>query len=245
MALKATTVRFGEDLWQLLEQEAARQGVSAAQFLRDCALLRLGQLSGRRGDDAARETVADLARRSLEQRRVYGGGRAEQLSEPGRLTALRRTGLLDRATDPGLESLAALTAKTLHAPIALITLVEPERQFFAAQQGLPEPWRSRRQTPLSHSFCQEVVLAQEPLVVEDGRQDPHLRGNAAIADLGVVAYAGLPLSDEQGHVLGALCAIHPSPHRWEEAELELLGDLAGSARAYLNGLISGARASAS
>lgn len=76
-------------------------------------------------------------------------------------------------------------------PVALISLVDEDRQFFVSQQGLPEPWAKARQTPLSHSFCQHVVATGDPLIVSDARENPLVCGNLAIRDLNVIAYLGL------------------------------------------------------
>ncbi|MEA2243720.1 MAG: hypothetical protein QOD24_3276, partial [Solirubrobacteraceae bacterium] len=111
MGLKATTLRMSEDLWQLLEEEAARQGVSAAHVVRDSVLLRLGHLSAARGDSDAQMTIEQLAHRSLQERRHYEGDtHAKSLREPRRLAAVRTTGLVDGPPDPGLDTLARLCA---------------------------------------------------------------------------------------------------------------------------------------
>ena len=64
----------------------------------------------------------------------------------------------------------------------------------------PRPAPSRRQTPLSHSFCQHVVDLQAPMVLPDARLYPRVRENLAVPELGVVAYAGMPLTDLDGRV---------------------------------------------
>ncbi len=87
-------------------------------------------------------------------------------------------------------------------------------------------WASPRSTPLTHSFCQYVVTSAEPLIVPDAREHPLLRDNRAVHDLGVVAYAGMPLTDETGNVLGSLCAIDIRPRQWTDDELTALRDLA-------------------
>ncbi len=224
-------MRISDDLWQLLEAESGRQGISVAQFLRDAALLRLGQIAGRRDDEDARLTIESLAARSLEERRHYDNGAA--LSEPSRLNALRRTRLLDAPMDPTLERLTGLVAKVLRVPVVLISLIEPGRQFFATHCGLPEPWNSRRQTALSHSFCQHVVTSRQPFVVSDARQHPTVRENLAIRDLNVIAYAGVPLLTADDEVLGSLCAIDNEPRVWSSTELDLLRDFAASAMAHV------------
>jgi hypothetical protein len=235
MGLKATTVRMSEDLWQLLEEEAARQGVSAAHVMRDSVLLRLGHLSAARGDHDAQMTIEQLARRSLQERRGSDGDtHAASLREPRRLAAVRATGLVDGPPDAGLDALARLCAKLLDVPVALISLVESDRQFFTASCGLPQPWAGERQTRLSHSFCQHVVVSRQPFVVSDAREHPLVRDNLAIRDLGVIAYAGIPLTTPDDNVLGSFCAIDHKPRVWTKADLGVLSDFAESAIAYID-----------
>lgn len=147
------------------------------------------------------------------------------LRSPARLEALTRTGL-DAAPDPTFDRFAQMVRKVVGVPVALVTLVDSERQFFPGAHGLGEPWQRQRQTPLSHSFCRHVTA--EPLVVTDARTDPRVAGNLAIDDLGVVGYAGMPLTDADGNVLGALCAIDTEPREWTSHELDLLADLAAA-----------------
>ena len=64
MGMKATTVRFGEDLWAMLEREARNLGVSAAQFVREAAIMRVAMLAGRRGDPDAELSIAQIAARA-------------------------------------------------------------------------------------------------------------------------------------------------------------------------------------
>ena len=225
---------MSEDLWRLLEEEAARQGISAAHVIRDSVLLRLGHLSATRGDGMAQVTIEQLARRSLAERRSYDGGRAtSRLREPQRLDAVKRTGLVDGPRDQGLETLARLCANVLDVPVALISLVEADRQFFAACHGLPEPWAGERQTRLSHSFCQHVVVSRQPFFVSDAREHPLVRKNLAIRDLGVIAYAGIPLTSPNDEVLGSFCAIDSEPRTWTKADLDVLKHFATSATAHI------------
>src|SRR3954454_22761444 len=77
--MRATTVRFSDDLWELLETEASTQGISAAQFVRDATLMRLGALSGRRGDRDDALTIEQLAAGALSHRLSWPD--AERLAE--------------------------------------------------------------------------------------------------------------------------------------------------------------------
>jgi hypothetical protein len=248
VGLKATTIRVSPDLWELLEREAARQEVSVAQFVRDAALLRVGQLAGARGDGEGLMTVEELAARSTQGRRRFSGDRDNDiLADEGRLRALHRTRLVDSPTDPALQRLARLAARALDAPVALLTLVDKDRQVFAAAYGLEEPWASEGETGLLHSFCQHVVVSVEPLVCTDAREHRLVHDNLAIRDLNVISYAGVPLTTEDGHTIGSFCVIEHRPRRWTSHEVEVLADFAASVMAHvatLSGDRSGQHAAA-
>ncbi|MDP9400002.1 MAG: GAF domain-containing protein [Actinomycetota bacterium] len=222
--MRATTIRFTEDLWQQLERESAAQGTSAAQLIRDATILRLAHLAGRRGDPEALATIEGLAARAVRAPRPV-----PELADEDRLAALRRTALLDRPSDPALDRIARLAQRLLRAPVALVSLIDRDRQFMTSCIGLPEPWASRRELPLSHSICQHAVVSREALVVGDARDHPELRDNLAITELGAVAYAGVPLVVEGGHALGTLCVADAEPRVWSGEDVATLRDLAASA----------------
>src|SRR5215204_4313708 len=104
----------------------------------------------------------------------------DDVFNPARLAALRRLHLLDTPAEAAFDRLGQLAQKFLKAPIALVTLVDDQRQFFKSCVGLPEPWATWRSTPLSHSFCKHVVSTDAPLVVNDARKDPIFEENLAI-----------------------------------------------------------------
>ena len=147
-------------------------------------------------------------------------------AESARLQALRNTGLLDSPPEKVFERLTELTCRALRVPVALVSLVDADRQFFKSSCGLPEPWASRRETPLSHSFCQHVVASGEPLVIPDARQHPLVRDNLAVGDLAVSAYLGIPLLTPDGHAIGSLCAINSAPRQWSDDDIVVLSGLA-------------------
>ena len=150
----------------------------------------------------------------------------KHLSDRNRLRSLAETGLLDSDGHEALDRYARITAGALSAPVSLVSLVDEERQFFAAAKGLRPPWKERRETPLTHSFCQHVVNNRSALVVDDAREDPRVCDNLAIEDLNVAAYAGIPLCDSEGNVLGSFCVIDDQPRHWTDDELALLRLLA-------------------
>jgi GAF domain-containing protein len=145
-----------------------------------------------------------------------------------RLAALRATALLDTPAEQAFDRLTRLAARLIGVPTALVSLVDEDRQFFKSCVGLPEPWASVRETPLSHSFCQHAVALARPLVIEDARTHPLVRDNLAIRDIGVIAYAGIPLATADGDVLGSFCVIDGVPRQWTADELATLTDLAAA-----------------
>src|SRR3954454_18729574 len=112
MPMRATTVRFDEALWSLVEREAAHEGVSAAQYVRDAAVMRAAYAMGRRGDAEFEEAID----RVREPRRRPAGDPAARrrglleaaaaVRDPDRLAALRGTGLLDSGASPEFDRLA-------------------------------------------------------------------------------------------------------------------------------------------
>ena len=145
-----------------------------------------------------------------------------------RLEALRLTGLMDSPPEASFDRLTRLAARLLRAPVSLVSLVDDCRQFFKSAVGLPVPWDSARETPLSHSFCQHVVASGRRMAVNDARLDPLVLENRAIPELGVIAYLGIPLVTADGHVLGSFCAIDGVPRDWTSEEVDTMTDLAAS-----------------
>ena len=133
---------------------------------------------------------------------------------------------MDAPERDALSRYARIATRALDASVSLVSLVDEKRQFFAASTGLDAPWKERRETPLSHSFCQHVVNQGDALVVDDARTDARVCTNLAVEELNVAAYAGVPLRDANGAVLGSFCVIDDQPRTWTADELKLLQLLA-------------------
>jgi two-component sensor histidine kinase len=144
-----------------------------------------------------------------------------------RLSVLRRTGLLDSPPEPAFDRVTRFATRLLDVPVSLVSLVDADRQFFKSAIGLPEPWATMRETPLTHSFCQHLVPTGNTLVIEDARLDPLVCDNLAVPELGVISYLGAPLITRTGYVLGALCAIDSKPRHWTPGDIANLNELAG------------------
>ncbi|MFN8606967.1 MAG: diguanylate cyclase [Vulcanimicrobiota bacterium] len=149
-------------------------------------------------------------------------------SQQNRLELLRRSGLLEPEARASFERFARLASSLLDIPIALVTLLDDDRQVFLSQQGMPEPWRSRAETPMEYSFCQRLLLQNGPLQVDDSAQHPEFRNHPGRVALNIGAYLGVPLSLNECTTLGALCVIDSQARQFSQKDVALLQDLAES-----------------
>ncbi|MEO0562515.1 MAG: GAF domain-containing protein [Chloroflexota bacterium] len=148
--------------------------------------------------------------------------REKMLSKSNRMAILHKLSLLDAERETFFDTLTDIASHLLEVPVSLVSLVAANYQFFKSSTGLPEPWNSERRTPLSHSFCQHVVVTGEPLIVEDAREVNFLKDNLAIPDLDVISYLGMPLTTDDGERLGSFCVIGPKPHKWTADEIKIV-----------------------
>ncbi|MDP1792734.1 MAG: GAF domain-containing protein [Acidimicrobiales bacterium] len=149
-----------------------------------------------------------------------------ELDSPERLKALSEVDTFPGVPDEAFAVYTRLIAKLLDAPTALVSFVTDDRQFFPAAVGIGEPWASRGGTPLALSFCQHVVRSDDDLVIPFADEDDRVKDNAAITELDVHAYLGVPLRAPGGEPLGALCAIDSKARDWTAGDLAIMHDLA-------------------
>lgn len=149
-----------------------------------------------------------------------------ELDSPERLKALSEVDAFPGVPDEAFAVYTRLVAKLLDAPTALVSFVTDDRQFFPASHGVGEPWKSRGGTPLALSFCQHVVKTDDDLVVPNAPEDERVKDNAAIEELDVHAYLGVPLRAPGGEPLGALCAVDTKPREWTASDIAIMHDLA-------------------
>lgn len=129
------------------------------------------------------------------------------INERDRLEALRSYEILDTAAEADFDDLVEVASAVFDVPIAVITLVDVERQWFKAKVGL-----DATETPRDHAFCAHAILRDETLVVPDATDDPRFSDNPLVtADPSIRFYAGAPLLTDDGHGLGTLCVIDSKP----------------------------------
>ncbi|MBB3048664.1 diguanylate cyclase (GGDEF)-like protein [Litorivivens lipolytica] len=143
-------------------------------------------------------------------------------NEAERLEELLALEVLDTPNEDRFDRITRLASRLLHKPIALVSLVDADRQWFKSRTGL-----SATETSREISFCGHVVQNAEPLIVEDTLLDPRFADNPlVVSGLEMRFYAGFPLFSKQGCVLGTLCVIDQKPSALSTSDRRALTELA-------------------
>jgi|GEM_PF-860306 len=138
--------------------------------------------------------------------------------ETARLEALRRYKILDTAPEEEFDQLTSLAAKVCQTPIALITLIDSNRQWFKSKVGF-----TVRETPRETSFCSQTILKNEVLIIPDTLAEESVATNPlVISEPHVRFYAGAPLISPQGYPLGTICVMDYVPRELNPTQLEVL-----------------------
>ena len=142
-------------------------------------------------------------------------------NEDARLNALRGLLLLDTPPEERYDRLARFAAEQLDVPIALLSLVDGQRQWFKSRVGVDVS-----ETPRDISFCGHAVMKNELFIVEDASSDPRFADNPLVVGAPHIRfYAGAPLSSPSGHHIGTLCVIDTVPRTLGAVELAILDAL--------------------
>lgn len=152
---------------------------------------------------------------------------AEVLGDPARLAAVARVLQVARASREALDRLAALAATVMDTPIGMVNLIDTE-QHLVGQIGLSEPLETFRVEPTERDYCSSTLFSGKPLYIEDAADELAFVDSPSLTKLGFVAYAGAPLRDADGQVIGTLCAVDTRPHRWRRVDQKALEALATS-----------------
>lgn len=143
-------------------------------------------------------------------------------AESKRIQALHDLKVLDTAPEERFDRLTRIARSVFGVPIALVSLVDTDRQWFKANDGLEV-----RQTPRDWSFCSHAIQDGEMLVVNDALEDARFRDNPLVLeDPSIRFYAGQPIAAPGGEAVGTLCIIDRTPRELTTEEHMLLEDLA-------------------
>ena len=142
--------------------------------------------------------------------------------EDRRLEALRQLKILDSPPEERFDRITRLASQMFKVPIALISLIDADRQWFKSRTGL-----DAQQTSRDASFCGHAILDIRALVVPDALCDDRFADNPLVqSDPRVRFYAGQPISAPDGSLIGTLCLIDHQPRQFAQADIKALGDLA-------------------
>jgi diguanylate cyclase (GGDEF)-like protein/PAS domain S-box-containing protein len=145
--------------------------------------------------------------------------------ETERLALLHSLDLLDTPAEPAFDLVTRLVALTLDVPVALVSLIDAQRQWLKSRVGLGE---SANEMPREISFCGHAILQRDPLIVDDTCNDERFRDNPLVAgEPHVRFYAGMPIVSSAGHAIGTLCAVDFRPRTLTPREIDTLVALAG------------------
>ncbi|AVS74253.1 putative bifunctional diguanylate cyclase/phosphodiesterase [Paracidovorax cattleyae] len=151
-------------------------------------------------------------------------------AEQQRLTALRATGLLDTPPTEEFDRITRLASRLFGVPIALVSLVDADRQWFKSQVGLPV-----RETCREDAFCDHTIRSSDVMVVENALEDPRFAANPLVAGPPHIRfYAGAPLILRGHHHLGSLCLIDTVPRTFDASQQRQLEDLAALVMAQID-----------
>ena len=144
-------------------------------------------------------------------------------NEEERLKFLQSFCILDSYPDADFENITSITAQICNTPIALISLLDENRQWFKSHHGL-----NVSETPRDYSFCAHAINhPDELLIIEDARKDERFHNNPLVTgEPNIVFYAGVVLKNEENLPFGTLCVIHQKPHSLSQDQIKLLKALA-------------------
>jgi len=166
-------------------------------------------------------TTADRLPRRRDRPDLIAGANCNPGGEDARLAALRRYEVLDTEPEEAFDTITKLVRTVLEMPMATVSLVDHERQWFKSRTGV-----SDQETPRNISFCTHTIQDTLPLVVSDARLDPRFAESPLVLGPPFIRfYAGVPLRSRDGYNVGALCAMDTRVRQLNAEQLSLLEGL--------------------
>lgn len=143
-------------------------------------------------------------------------------TEEERLTAVERYDILDTPPEPAFDRIATLVRLIFGVETSIVSLIDAHRQWYKASEGTP-----LKEVPIGETFCRYAMPGTDAMIVPDASQDERFCDSPHVtADHGVRFYASMPLTTEDGHNIGTICAIDSQPRQFSVRELEIFRELA-------------------
>jgi diguanylate cyclase (GGDEF)-like protein len=150
-------------------------------------------------------------------------------NEACRLAALHELNILDSPPEERFDRITRLARRLFHVPIALVSLVDADRQWFKSHAGI-----EATETPRAISFCGHVILRSDPMIVPDAALDVRFSDNPLVVEEPRIRfYAGCPLITLDGFAMGTLCIVDRAPRELGGEDIDTLKDLAGAVEEQL------------
>lgn len=144
------------------------------------------------------------------------------VDEPARLAALHRYEVLDTPRETAFDRITSLVKIVLNVPIAVVSLIDSDRQWFKSCVGLDST-----ETPREISFCTHTIQARVPMNIPDAKEDPRFAENPLVTGPPYIgSYLGVPLTTPDGYNLGSLCVIDMQPRNFDPGQVEVLKSFA-------------------
>jgi hypothetical protein len=229
--------RFDEHLDRVLAAQAASSGQTINEYIAQAVAQRLVADVAERDQPELgplRERLASLGMTPSRPPVDPAAAVLAILRHPDRLNAVQRTGLLDSPREEAYDRIVRMAREALAVPAAAITVIDDHRQFIKSAVGFGN--EEVRETPIERSICQYTIASGEPLFVEDARVHPLLSANPVVVEKLLVAYAGVPVADQDGYFVGTLCVWDDKPREWTTGHIRILTDLAGMLGERISGV---------
>lgn len=141
-------------------------------------------------------------------------------NEIQRLKAVKSYNILDSLPEEDYDNITELIATICDVPIALIAILDTERNFFKSHYGIPF-----NESPRNISFCGHTILEEEILIINDAREDNRFTDNPLLTEQNAIFYAGVPLKNTNGFALGTICVFDHKPRELNESQIRALKSL--------------------
>jgi len=210
----------GRDIARLIRRDARCSNIPIALWSKSdeegrtsvVALGSQGSVASGRSPTEIAQSIEDLLLRRLPH---------VPINEAARLERLRELRVLDTAPDPILDEIVAAASAMAGVPIALVSLVDADRQWFKSRVGLDV-----KQTPRNVAFCAHAIHGSEIFEINDALSDQRFAENPLVtSDPKIRFYAGAPLLTDDGLAIGTLCVIDRVPRALSDNQRESLARL--------------------